>query len=843
MRKASSRFASAADLQSSAARQHSFKLRLLALAALVLFCFSLLAWRWVVLQVLRRETYAAQAESNRTALVPVPPSRGMITDRNGIVLASNYSAYTLELIPKKVDDIAATIDALARIIPISEADRKRFNRLRQESKDYEPIPLRYRLDDEEISRLATRLYEFPGVEINARLYRYYPYGELSSHVIGYIGRINQEEKRKLEDSEDALNYRGTTHIGKLGIEQSYESVLHGTSGSERMEVTSSGHVVRSLASLPATPGRNVVLSIDIRLQKMVEDLFGKRRGALVAIDPRDGQILAMVSKPTFDGNLFVDGIDQENWKALNESINKPLLNRALRGTYPPGSTYKPFMALAALETGARTAGTVVYDPGYWMYGNHRFRGHATGPVNMHRSIVQSSNAYYYSLAHQMGVQAIHDFMKPLGFGQRTGIDMEGELRGVLPSPEWKRNAYKRPQQQKWLPGETISLGIGQGYNHFTMLQLAHALATVVNGGTSYTPHLALYLQDPLTQAQQAPELAPPVKLGYKKQHIDLIKNAMVGVTKEGTSRGVFAGADYVSGGKTGTAQAVTIRQNQRYNAAALAEHKRDHSLYVAFAPVDKPVIAIAVIVENAGFGAAAAAPLARRVLDYWLLGQYPSPEDIAATQQGRSSAPIGQRRLVAQMPWPPANMSAMPAAAVAMPVRGAAAGAPQQPAWATALPGSTMHGQLNHAQLNPVQANGATAHAPAAAGVGAGTESGAGAGAAAARASTSTPAPAGAASVASSAAAPRYVPPPSVQAVTALFVRNQQQAASAAQAASQGAAASVPPSTLSSMPLPVRAPAPAATPAPNRGTARGAALNPAPASAQAASAAAATARP
>ena len=754
MRRTSSRFASAADLQSSAARQHSFRLRLLALAALVLFCFALLAWRWVILQVLRRESYMAQAESNRTALVPVPPSRGTIMDRNGVVLASNYSAYTLELVPKDIADIPATIDALATIVPISETDRRRFNRLRQDSKDYEPIPLRYRLSDEEIARLATRRHEFPGVEINARLYRYYPYGELSGHVIGYIGRINQEEKRTLEESDDARNYRGTTHIGKLGIEQSYESVLHGTSGSEQMEITSSGQVVRSLASQPAVPGRNVVLSIDIRLQKMVEDLFGKRRGTLVAIDPRDGQVLAMVSKPTFDGNLFVDGIDQENWKALNESIDKPLLNRALRGTYPPGSTYKPFMALAALETGARSASTVINDPGYWMYGNHRFRGHAAGAVNMHRSIVKSSNAYYYSLAYQMGVQSIHDFMQPLGFGQRTGIDLNGEMRGVLPSPEWKRNAYKRPEQQKWLPGETISLGIGQGYNHFTMLQLAHALATMVNGGTSFAPHLALYLQDPLTQTQEVPPREPAVNLGYKQQHIDLIKNAMVGVTKEGTSRGVFVGAEYVSGGKTGTAQAVTIRQNQRYNAAALAEHKRDHSLYIAFAPVDKPVIAVAVIVENAGFGATAAAPIARRVLDYWLLGQYPSPEDIAATQQGRSSAPIGQRRQVANMPWPPSNMPTMPSAATSVPLRAAGgAGAARepvaQPAWMQTVAG------------------GGGASTPASAGQAA-----------------------SAASPGSTAAAPQYVPPAAVQDMTNLFVRNQQQAASAsAAAASQIASA------------------------------------------------------
>ena len=747
MRKTSSRFASAADLQSSAARQRNFRLRVLALAALVLFCFGLLTWRWVILQVVRRDAYAAQAESNRTALVPVPPSRGTIMDRNGVVLASNYSAYTLELVPKKIDDLEATIDALAQIIPVSDTDRRRFHRLRQDSKDYEPIPLRHRLSDEEIARLATRRFELPGVEINARLYRYYPYGELSGHVIGYIGRINQEEKRELEESEDAFNYRGTTHIGKLGIEQSYESALHGTSGSERMEITSTGQVVRSLASQPAVPGRNVVLSIDIRLQKMVEDLFGKRRGALVAIDPRDGQVLAMVSKPTFDGNLFVDGIDQENWKALNESINKPLLNRALRGTYPPGSTYKPFMALAALETGTRSAGTTIYDPGYWMYGNHRFRsGHALGPVNLRRSIIKSSNVYYYSLAHEMGVQAIHDFMQPLGFGQRTGIDLQGELRGVLPSPEWKRKTYKRPEQQKWLSGETISLGIGQGYNHFTMLQLAHALATLVNGGTSFTPRLALYLQDPLTQTQEMLARPQPVNLGYKKQHVDLVKSAMVGVTQEGTSRGVFAGAGYTSGGKTGTAQAVTIRQNQRYNAAALAEHKRDHSLYVAFAPADKPVIAIAVIVENAGFGAAAAAPIARRVLDYWLLGQYPSPEDIAATQVGRSSAPIGQRRQVAQMPWPPSSVSALPTAA-AMPLRGAVGA------------------------LLPAAAGAASA--PAAPGVPA-----------------SGP---GAPAAASSAAAPQYVPQPAAQAVTDLFarnVRNRQAAASAAMAASAAVPAS-----------------------------------------------------
>ncbi len=686
MRRTSSRFASSGDLQGAAQRQRNFRVRLLALAGLVLFCFMLLAWRWVILQVVRAETYAAQAESNSTALVPITPSRGAILDRNGIVLASNFSAYTLELVPEKMADVQATIDALATIIPISDVDRRRFNRLRQDSKDYEPIALRHRLSDEEIARLATRLHEFPGVEINARLYRRYPYGDLSSHVIGYIGRINQEEKRALEESDDALNYRGTTHIGKLGVEQSYEAQLHGISGSEQLEVTSTGQVVRRLASKPAVPGRNVMLSIDIRLQKLVEDLFGSRRGALVAIDPRDGQVLAMVSKPTFDGNLFVNGIDQENWAALNESIDKPLLNRALRGTYPPGSTYKPFMALAALETGARNPATIIYDPGYWMYGNHRFRsGHALGPVNLRRSIVMSSNVYYYSLAHEMGVQAIHDFMKPLGFGQSTGIDMLGEVRGVLPSPEWKRKTYKRPEQQKWLPGETVSLGIGQGYNNFTMLQMAHALATLVNGGTRIEPRLALRLQDTLTQVLETPGRAAAVNLGFQAQNVEQVKSAMVGVTQEGTGRGVFAGAAYLSGGKTGTAQAVTIGQNQRYNARALAEHKRDHSLYIAFAPAENPVIAIAVVVENAGFGAVAAAPIARRVLDYWLLGQYPSLEDIAATQAGRSTAPIGQPRLAAQVSWPPKE-----AAVIAFADDGGAAPAPADRAASSSDPASAV---------------------------------------------------------------------------------------------------------------------------------------------------------
>jgi penicillin-binding protein 2 len=384
-------------------------------------------------------------------------------------------------------------------------------------------------------------------------------------------------------------------------------------------------------------------------------MFGDRRGALVAIDPRNGEVLAFVSKPTFDPNLFVEGIDVENWKALNESVDKPLLNRALRGTYPPGSTYKPFMALGALETGTRSASAIVNDPGYWMFGNHRFRSHGDGglgAVDMHRSIVKSSNTYYYSLANDMGVEAMHDFMAPLGFGQITGIDLRGEVRGVLPNQEWKRSTYKRPEQQKWYAGETISLGIGQGYNNFTMLQLAHAMATLASGGIKRTPHLTLATENVVTRERTPLPMPEAVNLGYKRDHIDIVLRAMHGVTTEGTSTRVFSGAGYASGGKTGTAQAVTIGQKDRYDARKLEEHQRDHSLYIAFAPLENPTVALAVVVENSGFGAAHAAPIARRVFDYLLLGQYPNPQDLAAVQKGEAAAPIGTPLKASEVAWP-----------------------------------------------------------------------------------------------------------------------------------------------------------------------------------------------
>jgi penicillin-binding protein 2 len=627
----------------------------------VLLAFGLLFLRLMYLQLWRYQDLSAQAESNRTAIVPIVPNRGVIMDRNGVVLATNYSAYTLEITPSKVlgpvDDV---IEKLSELIDIQGRDKRRFRKLREESKSFESVPIRTRLSDEEVARFAAQRHRFPGVEIRARLFRNYPYNELASHVIGYIGRINQSEKEKLEEQSDVGNYRGTDYIGKLGVEQSYEQQLHGITGVHEMETSAGGHAVRRLRSSPATPGNTVVLSIDIKLQHLIEDMYGARRGALVALDPNNGEVLAFVSKPTFDPNLFVEGIDADNWQKLNESPDKPLLNRALRGTYPPGSTYKPFMSLAALTTGKRSTSQSIYDPGFFMFGNHRFRddkegGH--GSVDMYKSIVQSCDTYYYLLARDMGVDLIHEQMKPFGFGELTGVDIQGEASGVLPSTEWKQRTYKRPEQKRWYSGETISLGIGQGYNHFTMLQLAQAVGIIASNGHKTKPHLVREVVDIETKQKQAVVKEPPQWLGYKPEDLEFIRKAMVGVNLEGTSAGSFLGAEYTSGGKTGTAQVFTIKQNEKYVAGNIDERLRDHALYIAFAPAENPRIALAMVVENAGFGAQSAAPIARRVFDFALLGLYPSQEDLDAVRLGVATRPIGKRRAISTMPWPPKALS------------------------------------------------------------------------------------------------------------------------------------------------------------------------------------------
>ena len=643
----------------------SFHGRLLAAALFVLFCFGLVTARLLYLQVLRHDDLAEQAEANRTAIVPVVPNRGLIVDRNGVVLANNFSAYTLEITPARLAvPLDSVIDALADVVEITPRDRRRFKRLQEDGKSFASLPIRTKLTDEEVARFVAQRFRFPGVDVKARLFRHYPLGETGAHLLGYIGRINQAEKKAQEDwdEEQQGNYRGTEYIGKLGLEQAYEAELHGQTGVEQVETSAGGRAMRSLAHRSATPGNKLVLSVDIRLQALVEQMFGERRGALVAMDPRTGEVLAFVSKPTFDPNLFVDGIDTESWRDLNEDIDKPLLNRALRGTYPPGSTYKPFMAMAALTSGKRGPNVVIIDNLSFSFGGRNFGSPDTdrpGPKDMRAAIVTSSNVYFYSLANDMGVDVIHDQLMPLGFGRKTEIDLQGEVTGDLPSTEWKRRKYARPEQQKWYAGETISLGIGQGYNNFTMLQMATAVSTIATGGQRFRPRLVREIEDVMTHERRRVASDALEPLPFKPEHVELIRNAMNGVTREGTSRAAFAGSAYESGGKTGTAQAVSLKAGEKYSQIKADERKRDHSLYVAFAPLESPTIALAVIVENAGYGSMAAAPIARRVFDYLLLlGQVPSEEDIALTQLGKTTAPVGKPRDAKDVPLPGVGSSA-----------------------------------------------------------------------------------------------------------------------------------------------------------------------------------------
>ncbi|HQY27784.1 MAG TPA: penicillin-binding protein 2 [Burkholderiaceae bacterium] len=601
---------------------YQLRLRLVIAMTLVLVCFGVLVARFVYLQVYRYDDFHAQAEDNRIALVPAPPGRGLIFDRNGVLLAENVSAYTLEIAPKRAARLEETIAALSGIVEITARDRQRFRRLLEDSRSTDSVPLKVRLTDEEVARLAVQRFRFPGVEIRARLFRNYPLGETAAHVIGHIGRISQEDKRRLEEQERLSAYAGSTHIGKVGVELSYESLLHGQVGAEEVEVSAGGRIVRTLSRQPPVPGANLVLSIDVRLQKLAEELYGDRRGALVAIEPTTGDVLALVSRPSFDPNLFVDGIDSQTWQSLNEDPDKPLLNRPLRGAYPPGSTYKPFMALAALTTGARTPQDTISDPGYFQLGNHRFRdskpsGHGT--VDLRKSIVVSSDTYYYKVAYDMGVDRIHDFMKPWGFGQLTGIDLEHESAGILPSTQWKLKRFK----QKWYPGETPSIGIGQGYNAFTMLQLAHATATLANDGIVMKPHVVQSIEDPVTHARKRTVPKESYRIPLRREYLDLVRGAMADVNRFGTGRIAFANTEYVAAGKTGTAQVIGIKQGERYDARRIAERHRDHSLFMAFAPLENPKIAIALVVENGGFGAQAAAPIARKLFDYHLLGKLP----------------------------------------------------------------------------------------------------------------------------------------------------------------------------------------------------------------------------
>jgi penicillin-binding protein 2 len=601
-----------------------FRSRLTIAGGFVLVCFGLLFGRFVWLQVVQHDYYETRAEDNRISLVPIVPNRGLIVDRNGVILARNYSAYTLEITPSKVgNDLETAIDELATVIDVQPKDRKRFKKLLDESKNFESLPIRTRLTDEEVAKFTAHHYRFPGMDIKARLFRQYPFGAFAAHMLGYIGRVNDKDIERIDADEQDANYRGTDHFGKTGLEQRYEFELHGTTGFEQIEVDAGGHAVRILERTAPVAGNNLSLTVDAKLQGVAEKAFGNRRGALVAIDPSTGGILALVSVPNYDPNLFVDGIASVDWDALNNSPDKPMVNRALNGTYPPGSTFKPYMALAALTYGKRRPEQVIFDPGFFNFGNYTFRddkkgGH--GMVDMYRSIVESCDTYYYMLANDLGIDNIANFMRQFGFGQRTGVDIEGESEGVLPSPEWKKKRYKKPEHQKWYAGETISIGIGQGYNAYTPIQMAQAMAALANNGVMYQPHLVEYITDTRSGEKSAPAPIPPRAIPLRQEHIDVVKRALVGVNKEGTGARAFAGAGYESAGKTGTAQVFSLKGAQ-YKEGAVKEELRDHALFIAYAPANQPRIALAVLVENGGFGAQAAAPIARQVLDYYLLGK------------------------------------------------------------------------------------------------------------------------------------------------------------------------------------------------------------------------------
>ncbi|MGE5525173.1 MAG: penicillin-binding protein 2 [Rhodospirillaceae bacterium] len=610
------------EIRNAQAEIHQFRVRTAIAGAFTLVMFGLLFARFFYLQIIQHDHYHTLAEANRISIVPIVPNRGIIVDRNGVVLAHNYSAYTLEITPSKVTDLEGTIDELATIVEITPRDRRRFRKLLEESKRFESLPIRTRLSDEEIAKFAANRYRFPGIDVKARLFRQYPQAELFSHVVGHIGRINQKELDQLEKNDKLSNYRGTDYIGKTGLEQSYEEFLHGTTGVEEVEVDSGGRAIRSLSRTPPVSGANLVLKLDAKLQEMVYRSFGERRGALVAIEPETGGILAFVSKPGFDPNLFVDGIDPQNWNELNNSPDRPMVNRALAGTYPPGSTFKPYMALAALTYGKRRPEQAISDPGFFNFGGHTFRddkvgGH--GSVDMYKSIVVSCDTYYYMLANDLGIDNIARFMSQFGFGSRTGVDIPGESGGILPSSEWKMKRFK----QKWYAGETVSVAIGQGYNSYTPLQLATAISTLANDGLMFRPHFVNYVEDIRTREKTYVEPKPLRQIDLKPEHIAVVKNALVGVNKEGTGARAFATAPYTSAGKTGTAQVIGIKAGEKYVESRVAERHRDHALFIAYAPADKPKIALAVIVENSGFGAAAAAPIARQVFDYYLTGKEP----------------------------------------------------------------------------------------------------------------------------------------------------------------------------------------------------------------------------
>ena len=633
------------ELKNYQNEQHNFKLRLGVLGLIVLTAFSLLAIRFYFLQIYRYDYYQTLAENNRISIVPITPNRGLISDRNGVILAHNFFVYTLEITPSKVKDLDTTLTDIAQLVEVSSLDLKRFNKQKSEGHNFESIPLRTHLNEIEAAKFAVNRYRFPGVELKSRLFRHYPLGKQGAHMVGYIGRINDKDLTKLAAKDVLSNYKGTDHIGKSGVEEYYEAQLHGTTGFQQVEIDADGKAVRILSSQAPTSGSNLILSTDSKLQEIAETAFGERRGALVAIKPSTGEVLAFVSMPTFDSNLFVGGIDVENWKLLNESLDKPLINRPLRGVYPPGSTFKPFAALAGLENGKRKPPFSISDAGYFMLprSSHRYRdwkpgGH--GNVDMRRAITISCDTFFYGLAMELGIERLSNFVRHFGFGQKSGVDIAGEVGGLLPTPEWKMRRFKQP----WYMGETVIVGIGQGYTLATPLQLAQATAILANKGVAMRPHLVAAITDAKTGVSQATQTVISDKIPLDEANLEIVKLGMIDVTLPGgTAASVGANAGYSIAAKTGTAQVVGMKQNEKYNAKLIAERHRDHALFIAYAPAEDPKIALAVIVENGGHGGSAAGPIARKVMDYYLLGKLPEvelPQEKIIVKPNESLAPV-----------------------------------------------------------------------------------------------------------------------------------------------------------------------------------------------------------
>ncbi len=603
--------------------QRLFLARVLASGAIVVGLTLFVMVRLVDLQVLRFEHFSELSRGNRVRIEPLPPTRGLIYDRNGIVLAENLPSYQLEMIPEQVDDIDASLEALVGLGLLQADDLERVRTDIRRQPNFRPVALRYRLSEEEVARFAVRRQQFPGVEIQARLIRHYPYGSVAVHALGYVGSVSQADLQRLEPGD----YAGTTHTGKIGVEFAQEDALHGSVGYRQVLVNAQGRILQELERTSPSPGSDVFLTLDLELQLAAEAALAGRRGSIVAIDPRNGHVLALVSQPGYDANLFSAGISTREYRGLQEDPDIPLFNRALRGLYPPGSTIKPVLGLAGLHYGAVAPWQRVYCLGYYTLpgSSHRFRdwkrgGH--GPMNLHDAVAQSCDVYFYELALKLGIDNMHDFLDGFGLGHRSGIDVPAEKAGTLPSREWKRNNFRRREDQVWFPGETLITGIGQGFLQTTPLQLAQMTAFIAGRGQAFRPTLVAAVSDPASSdmLEFEPEALTPVEVSDPALW-DAAIEGMIEVMHgpRGTARAAGADAPYRIAGKTGTAQVVNIAQDEKYDAEELDERLRDHALFIAFAPAEDPRIAVSVLVENGGSGSGTAAPLAREVLDNYLL--------------------------------------------------------------------------------------------------------------------------------------------------------------------------------------------------------------------------------